>query len=169
VKEAVTIQPEMVRFAPTLVLRETPLETLWKQGNYIPLPIDQAIEQCAYAYQQFFSHHIRIIRVGLAVSDFQNDGAEKIAAGPWHPALRHAVECTLAYRQITNQLSRHTGSKIGVHPKDVSIAVGEKRSHIARWQDQLNREIQIVPHEGQPRHTFSIHQKNYSLFLDHKE
>ncbi|MDX9755756.1 MAG: radical SAM protein [bacterium] len=163
---AVDIQPDMVRFAPTLILKDTPLEQLYRQGRYTPLPYAEALDQCAHAYCAFFLEKIPIIRVGLALSDPCGDGVDKLVAGPWHPALRHEVESLLVRRRIEAALRESTETTIRIHPKDLSITQGGKRCNLTYWRVQLSRPVTLSRDEEQPRTTFSLGNRGYSLFLE---
>ena len=73
-----------LRIYPCLVLKNTPLEELFKSGKYVPLGIEQAVEQ---AGEFIFSAELRgyeICRVGLQET---TSLAQSVAAGPHHPAL----------------------------------------------------------------------------------
>lgn len=156
VHETLAIQPDCVRIAPTIVLKDTPLEKLYKRGDYQPLTLQAAIDQSAYAYQRFVHHHIKVIRVGLALSDEQGCGEEKIVAGPWHPALRHEMESQLAYKAITKTLSTFQPNELRVNPKDISVVVGAKRSNHKQWNEAGLR-VQVMQDNSIMRHTYSIH------------
>jgi histone acetyltransferase (RNA polymerase elongator complex component) len=165
IQETCRIKPDMVRFAPAIVIKDTPLEKLYVRGRYRPQALEEAIQQCMYAYTEFFLHNIDIIRVGIALSDPEGNGAEKIVAGPWHPALRHEVESRLARLRITNELRRKTGSKLFVNPKDYSITTGEKQSNLSYWKQEIHPDVAIHPDSNQARYTFRIGQgPSFSFF-----
>lgn len=155
VHEVIGINPDCVRIAPTIILKDTPLEKLFLRGDYQPLNLQEAINQSAYAYQCFIHHNIKVIRVGLALSDEQGCGEDKIVGGPWHPALRHEVETQLAYQAITQQLTLSQPNTICINPKDISIVNGTKKCNRTRWkQDRFD--VKIVQDDAISRHTFSI-------------
>jgi len=167
VDQAVSLRPDLVRIAPTLVLKDTPLERLYRRGAYTPLSLDEAIEQCAYGYQAFHRRGIVIARVGLALSDSQGDGADKAVAGPWHPALRHEVESRLACQAIGTVLKQTGARTITVNPRDISIVLGPRRLNLEAWRIRLNTEVQIDRSEEAARHTFRVPPEGwYSLFHD---
>ncbi|HOL93372.1 MAG TPA: radical SAM protein [bacterium] len=167
VDQAAGLRPDLVRIAPTLVLRDTPLEQLFRRGAYTPLSLEEAIEQCGYGYQVFHRQGIAIARVGLALSDSRGDGADKVVAGPWHPALRHEVESRLAGRAIETVLGQTGARTLIVNPRDLSIVQGPRRANLTAWRGRLNAEVQIHPDERIVRHTFTVPAGGwYSLFLD---
>ena len=156
VEETLRLQPALVRIAPTLVLKDTPLERLYRRGRYTPLTLEEAIEQCGYAYAAFHRQGIAIARVGLALSDRNGDGADKVVAGPWHPALRHEVESRLAGETILNRLAREKSSVITVNPRDYSVTVGSGRCNVSRWEQCTGLTIRIERDAQLPRHWVRI-------------
>lgn len=165
IQESIRIHPHFVRIAPTLVLKNTPLEALYHRGEYVPLPLEEAILLLGYAYKEFLKCGIVIIRVGLAVSDNESDGREKITAGPWHPALRHEIEAGLAKLSVQKALADTQADTIIIHPKDISIVQGSHRRNLGYWQETIYRNIAIQTEESQARFTFRVrNQGEYSLF-----
>ncbi|MEW6235607.1 MAG: radical SAM protein [Candidatus Omnitrophota bacterium] len=154
VQEAAALRPDFVRIAPTLVLKKTRLERMFLRGEYQPLSLEEAIEQCAYAHAAFLRRGIDVARIGLALSDDRGDGAEKVAAGPWHPALRHEVESQLAQKTILAVLRREGGAEVVIHPRDVSITTGAERRNLRCWEQELGYPIAIARQEEQARGTF---------------
>ncbi len=166
VEEIIHVQPAFVRIAPTLVLKGTPLERLYRRGAYVPMNLEDAIKQCCFAYARFYRERIPVARIGLALSDSTGDGANKIVAGPWHPALRHEVESLLAGENILHQLRNANTNRVIVNPKDYSIVIGAKRKNLDSWRKELHKEVIVEREDRQLRYTFSFQNNlNYSLFL----
>lgn len=166
VQEVAVLHPDFVRIAPTLVLKDTPLEKLYQHGDYQPLSLESAIGQCMESFRVFHRAGISIARMGLAISDEWGDGSEKLVAGPWHPALRHEVESRLVRETIRERIYREEmGNCLFIHPKDVSIVVGEGRKNITYWKQTTGISIDLVRDENQPRHTArSLLGVSFSLF-----
>lgn len=122
------IKPDMVRIYPTLVLKETKLEVLWREGLYHPLTLEEAVEICEEIYELFLLEDIEVIRMGLQPTENINDDGDVIA-GPFHPAFRSLVESTL-YRELLDDafknmsLEEKTELTLRVHPSKLSFAVG---------------------------------------------
>lgn len=91
------IRPQLLRIYPCLVLKDTPLHELWRQGKYQPLSLTQAISQSADWQQLCDQEGIKLIKVGLP----SNLDANEIAAGPWHPAFGELVRAELLVRSLT--------------------------------------------------------------------
>lgn len=89
------LRPAFLRLFPCVVLRGTPLEALWRRGEYLPLTLPQAVEQCAEYYPLSERCQIRIIKLGLP----SNLRLEDVAAGPWHPRFGELVRQKLQSRE----------------------------------------------------------------------
>ncbi len=170
VEQTVKLKPSFVRIAPTLVLEGTALESMLCQGAYHPLSLEEAIRQCGLAYTRFHRSGIPIARVGLALSDREGDGSNKIIAGPWHPSLRHEVESRLAADSVLSILKTTRESTVKVNPKDISITVGPKRENVDFWRRELGRTIRAIQDPQQVRHSFGTGSNtNHSLFYSINE
>lgn len=164
VQQALCLPLNLVRLSPTLVLRDTPLARLYQRGRYQPQPLDDAIRQCAFAYRCFYHAGVRIARVGLGLSDSGGDGQDKIIAGPWHPALRQAVESTLARASIARALPDHSAPRLIIQPKDQTIVLGEKNRNRRAWERDLGRPVAIETDAALPRGVFRCGEATYCLF-----
>lgn len=80
------------RIHPTLVLRDSPLEFLYRSGKYTPLSLDEATKICSDMVAVLESHNVRLIRLGLYVPvELQKN----IVAGPFHPRFGELVRSNL--------------------------------------------------------------------------
>ena len=127
------LKPDFVRIYPTLVIVGTPLEELYKKGQYMPLSLDEAVLISRTALERFSQAGIDVIRIGLQpTEDLEAPGT--ILAGPYHPAFRELVESSLfldKMRDLLNDSAVKTGEvTFEVHPSDLSAAIGQHRSNI---------------------------------------
>lgn len=86
VEQICQIRPDFVRIYPTLVLKNTPLEQLYKKGGYVPLSLEEAVARASFAFGRYIREGIDVIRIGLQATDnisFEGD----IVAGPFHPSF----------------------------------------------------------------------------------
>jgi histone acetyltransferase (RNA polymerase elongator complex component) len=132
--EAVTgLQPDFVRLYPALVIRGTPLEKLYASGQYTPLTLDKAASLCREAYQEFENAGIQVIRMGLQPTD-ELQKPDRILAGPFHPAFRQLVESSIFLDKmrlaLLNRRDANTAVVFEVDPRDISLAIGQKRANI---------------------------------------
>lgn len=132
VDQTIALDPYCIRIYPTLVIKDTELEQMYKDGSYCPMSLDEAIKQTAMAVKKFESKGLNVIRVGLQKTDLIDIGASVIA-GPFHPAFGEMVWSKIFADGILNQLKhmRIEGECfIYVHPKRRSITVGQNKSNL---------------------------------------
>ncbi|MDL2315731.1 radical SAM protein [Desulfovibrio sp. OttesenSCG-928-A18] len=89
--------PDCVRLYPCLVLRDTALEHLWRQGGYRPWELEETLDYLASACLSFWQAGVPVIRMGLA----DEPGlAGKVLAGPRHPCLGGRARARALYLYI---------------------------------------------------------------------
>jgi len=88
VEATLKLKPDFVRIYPTVVLRGTPLERMYRQGQYRPWELEEAIQVCRKIKRRFGKAGIPIIKMGL---EFTSDEREGIVAGPYHPLFHRLV------------------------------------------------------------------------------
>lgn len=101
-KCAASIKPSIARLYPTVVLEDTALCQMYRDGNYKPLSEDEAVEISKEMYKILFSAGINIIRVGLKSTDLITNSSD--LGGGYHPAFRQLVEGAIAREQMEEQL-----------------------------------------------------------------
>ena len=88
-EKIIALRPDTVRIYPTVVLENTVLDGLMKQGIYNPPGVEQAVELCAKLIPMFESAGIKILRTGLHSG---GDVGLKYTGGAYHPALGELCE-----------------------------------------------------------------------------
>lgn len=88
-KKLIELSPDFVRIYPTLVFRDTDLYDEYVAGRYAPLTLEQAAQTCAPLVRLFEQASIKIIRLGLLVTE--DEAKENLVAGPYHPRFREIV------------------------------------------------------------------------------
>lgn len=104
-KEAVKIAPSIARLYPTIVLQDTALEELFREGRYHALTTDEAVDITKEMYRIIRKAGINIIRVGLKSTDLINDDSGNTLGHTYHPAFRQLVEGQLAREDLETQLT----------------------------------------------------------------
>jgi len=154
------LAPDFVRLYPVLVIKGTPLETLYREGRYTPLSLDDAVSLCSTALIRFEKAGIDVIRIGLQpTEELERPGT--ILAGPYHPAFRQLVESNLFLEKMREVLrmrkDESDAAVILVNPRDISAAIGQKRSNVNHLKKQLRlRTVHIVPDAGIPKRTVKL-------------
>ncbi len=88
-RDIIGLQPDFVRVYPTVVMKNTVLERLYKEGSYRPWAMEEMVRVCRKISLLFRESGIRIVRMGL---QHTTGLEENLVAGPYHPAFRDLVE-----------------------------------------------------------------------------
>ena len=88
-REVISLRPDFVRVYPTLVIKNTPLERIYRRGDYRPWPLDAMVAVCREVMSLFDEARVPVIRVGLQPTA---ELEESIVAGPYHPSFRQLLE-----------------------------------------------------------------------------
>jgi histone acetyltransferase (RNA polymerase elongator complex component) len=156
----IALRPDMVRIHPTLVLRDTPLAEAFRNGNYLPLGLADAVDLCKNALKKLTAAGIPVIRLGLQTTrELEEPGA--VVAGPFHPAFRSLVETAL-FREsaaaLLSSVERGSGAvssgtadadRLTAHftisPADLSSFCGAGRGNIAFLKERFGiEEIRVT-------------------------
>ena len=119
------LTPAYVRIYPTVVLQGTILADLFKQVEYQPLELEQAIDICVELFKQFTAKGIKVIKMGVQIDTID---PEAIIAGPYHKAFGELVHSRLLVEDLISQIpqnsleiqiniSKHNVSKLTGHSK----------------------------------------------------
>jgi len=96
--EVVSIGPDNARIYPTVVLEGTPLERMYRRGDYRPLTLDEAIRRSLYACIRLEHAGSSILRIGIPSSQ-----GLRITAGPFHESFGFLVRAR-GYRMMAQRL-----------------------------------------------------------------
>ena len=140
-EEIAALAPDTVRIYPTVVLGETMLEKLYEAGEYIPPSLDESVEVCAKLYRLFEEKGIRIIRTGLQATDTICEKGS-IVAGAYHSAFGELVRSRIIRDEMEVKVKR--GERIIFVPKkQISVAIGQKRSNIKYFKEKYGIDIEV--------------------------
>lgn len=147
--EFIKLKPDCVRIYPTLVIKETYLERLYLNNEYLPLSINESVEFNTPILILFYLHDINVIRVGLQPTDNIQLGKD-VVAGPFHPAYRQLVEANIYKLLIYEFLKEnHIATQnqvmiIETNNKNISNIAGQVSSNISYLKDEfLFKKIKI--------------------------
>lgn len=143
----IALRPETVRIYPLLVLRGTEVARLYREGEYLPQTLEEAVALCARLLSLFERAGIRVIRLGLHAVD-----EERLIAGPWHPAFS---ELCYSRRYLEAFTAAFAGREKGeytllVAPGEQSKATGQRRSNAAvlekrGWNVKIQESPAVLP------------------------
>lgn len=132
VNEVVEMQPDFVRLYPAVVVKDSGLESLYRNGDYRPLNLVRAVAIVAKSYQIFSLAGIKVVRMGLQPSESLG---KNVVAGPYHPSFGQLVFSHLWFKNIRHRLSRlkeNESLEITISHRDVSTLVGNKKCNVKR-------------------------------------
>ena len=132
-KETVKIAPEIARIYPTVVIEDTELYEMSKDGRYIPLTLEDSILRTKEMYKILDDAEIKIIRIGLKSSDIIN--SENVT---FHPAIRQLVEGEIA-RDIVDPILKNISQEhvtIYANSKWLSNLVGNGGINRKHWESE---------------------------------
>ena len=133
--EIASLLPDFVRIYPTIVLKNSRMETWFQNGSYEPLTLDAAVSQVKHLYGFFREKQIPVIRMGLQASE-SLDFSETIVAGPYHPAFGHLVYSEIFFDKAVAELATERTpihkTVFFVHPSSISKMRGLKNANIKR-------------------------------------
>lgn len=147
--EIVALKPDIVRIYPTLTIKDTFLEKMYLDGRYNPQTVDEAVNLAKQLLLKFEKNDITVIRVGLQSTDEISENGS-VVAGPVHSSFRELVENSIYYDIISDKLKNAECKRadVFVNPKEVSKAVGNKRSNIIKVKQEKNIDIKIRTDEN---------------------
>ena len=176
-KNLIKLKPKMIRIYPVLVIRGTELETQYKNGEYEPLTVEQAVERCKELCYLFGKKKIKIIRIGLqntdTISSPENDASE-VVAGPYHETFRQLVESSMCYDTILEKIKKIDPKakevEIITNPQNVNNVVGYKRENINKIKELYDLDVVVKQDDKQPVGKISVEiSKKYKDFIDDDE
>lgn len=133
VEQVLAIKPDIARIYPLLVIKNTPLESLYKNGAFVPLTIEEAVEQAAYMYGKLTNCGINVIRIGLQ-ADEELCEPGNIVAGPFHPSMGELVKA----RVLRDEVAARIGELVEQGAKRIVIAFSPRMESKLRGQKNCN-------------------------------
>ncbi|MBE7017438.1 MAG: radical SAM protein [Ruminococcaceae bacterium] len=135
------VKPDAVRIYPTVIIRDTVLADMWREGEYEEHSVEAAAEVCAEILPIFERAGIPVIRLGLNPSDELSGG--DALGGAYHPALGEIVKSRVLLKKARELLR---GVKAGesvilrVNSSCLSQMIGQKRSNIIALTKEFSLE-----------------------------
>lgn len=149
-EDIICLRPDFIRIYPTVVIQDTYLEILYKQGIYSPYTLDEVVAICKDLLIKFKKNNIPVIRLGLQSTEDINIG-KAVVAGPYHPAFREIVESEIYRDMIEQQLLecetyQYKELIVHCHSSVVSRVAGYQRSNKKYFIEKYNFTKIIIKH-----------------------
>lgn len=175
-KALIKLKPKIVRIYPVLVIKDTPLEEEYKNNEYSPLTVEQAVETCKDIVDLFNKANIEVIRIGLQNTEEITDPQEKssqVVAGPYHPAFRQLVEGRLWYDAIVQEIKKINVKvmqvKIIANQENVNNIIGHKKENILKLKEYYDVDVRVEANDDIKPGKFKLEiEKTYQDFLNNK-
>lgn len=132
--EIIALSPDFVRIYPTLVIKDTELEKMYKSGDYMPQSLNNAVDLAAKLLRKFNQNNITVIRIALMTTDEISPGG-KLVAGPFHSAFRELVEGRIYYEDILKASGDNKSFTVRVNPSEISKVIGNKKCNLEKFRD----------------------------------
>ena len=144
------LEPDGVRIYPTVIVKNTPLETMWRACEYREHTLADAVAVCADILPIFDEAGIPVIRLGLnPTAELSGGGA---VGGAYHPALGEMVRSEVLRRRaaaLLRDVPRGTAAvTLGVAPDRVSAMTGRHRSNLRALSDEFGVTVTVKPVAG---------------------
>lgn len=134
------LKPDGVRIYPTLVVKGTELERLYRAGKYQPFSLDDMIPVLKKLVLLFDDESIPIIRIGLNPS---KELEESVISGPYHPSIGALIMESIMYDRMVSVVGGlrfiPDPLTIRVNPVRISAAVGRNKINVIN----LKREFKL--------------------------
>jgi len=131
------------------VVTNSRLAKLLKNGEYLPLSLEDAVTLVKKAYLLFKQEGIEVIRMGLQASDDLADGST-VLAGPHHPAFGHLVYSEIFYDNALAAIESAGLVKntltISVNPRSISKMRGLNNANIKKLKKRFKLDaVEVRP------------------------
>ena len=140
-KASLEMKPDICRIYPSLVIRDTPMEKMYKCNEYVPYSLEEAVDISKVMYEMYRKNNVNVIRIGLQPTESINEGGD-IIAGPFHPSFRELVEGSLLSDIILENMKEEENVLIHINSKDLSKLYANKKLYFNKLKE--NNKIIVV-------------------------
>lgn len=118
------------RIYPSVIIKGTALERLYRSGKYKSLSLDEAVETAKKVYLMFEKNNVKVIRTGLHPSEELLSG-EEFVAGPFHISFKELVLSSVWKDILTSAIEGVSSGNITINcsPQEINYAVGYHSSN----------------------------------------
>ena len=149
VDKVIDLNPDMARLYPAIVINGTELASMYRNGGFRPLTLDDAVRICGDSCLRLENNDIPVIRIGLMSSpSLLRDG--EILAGPWHSAFGFLVRSYIHHKKIEPLLHKFAKTaNIGIRApmKEIPLVRGYKNEGVRLLEDKSGARIIYIKHD----------------------
>lgn len=173
-KSLAKLKPKMIRLYPVLVIKKTELEQEYRNNEYEPITLNQAVERCKELCYFFEKKKVKVIRVGLQNTDIISNPKNiqsEVVAGPYHEAFGQLVDDSIWYDKILDAIKKINTKvaeiEIEINPQDANNVIGHKKENLAKMKELYEVEIKVKQNLSVKPGKFNLTiLKTYKDFLD---
>jgi len=143
IEKTIELKPDLVRLHPTLVLKESELESWYYDGIFKPLSLEEGIEWGFYAYTKFTDANIKVHRIGLSSGPTID---KSVISGPYSPAFGEMVLSRYRRNILEKKILEINNVKkveVRVPPELLSQYIGHKRENIRYFYNKYRIDVII--------------------------
>ncbi|MGE5629720.1 MAG: elongator complex protein 3 [Caulobacteraceae bacterium] len=172
-KRLAELKPDIARIYPTLVITNTYMEEMYRNGIYRPLTLEEAVVLSKSLLAVFERNGVNVIRIGLQPTENILMGKD-VVAGPFHPSLRQLVEAQVYRDMLEMLLGRLEAPRkeitIEVNPKRISELVGQRKSNIEYIKRKFFIDkIEIIQNNHVEEDTLVLYTDEISIKMSEKD
>lgn len=165
----IELKPDFVRIHPTLVLKDSPLEDLWREKQYVPLSLLESIEWLKRGVLKLENASIPVARIGLQPT---KDLEVHLLAGPYHPSIGQLVESSIFFDMAVKLIKKIFSPSKAVficHPKDLSNLRGQRNENIIKMKERFKlKEIMIQTQDDIKRGSLALKIESNVFIIERK-
>ena len=135
-EQIIRLSPHYIRIYPLIVLKDTPLYSMYESGLFVPIPFEEALKRAVYIYLNALKHGIKAAKMGLTDNEIIK---ERVVAGHYHPAFGYLVKSEAFYLAVKAKIgaaSLKGDVTVRLNNRDIPHLSGNRRSNIKRFNEQ---------------------------------
>ena len=143
-RDIVKMGAKEARIYPTVVFEGTKLYNMAKNGEYIPLTLEDAVERSAKCYRIFLDAGVKVLRIGLHASE----NLKNAPLGANHQSIGELVKSYV----YTDIIAENAGDckerilRIEIRKEDVSMLCGYNNAAIKRIMAKTGAsDVEVIP------------------------
>ncbi len=132
VRNMVALKPAYIRIYPLIVLKNTPLYSLYESGRFVPADFDDVLDRACHIYVNAVRNGIGVANVGLTDNELVRD---MVAGGFYHPAYGFLVQSRIFMNAVEDRLKQFecpAEVTVTIHKNDVPLFIGHKKQNLAK-------------------------------------
>lgn len=149
IKESLKLKPDIMRIYPVYVLKESELYRMYKDKEYVPLNLEEAINRVTSIYKICIKNKMNVIRIGLQTTEeICSKNAEII--GPVCDNYKERILSKIAREEIDKLIYNKIHSKdkynsisIFASKEEINYIVGNNKENVKEIESELGVKVTV--------------------------